>query len=517
VKFTKPDVLLKLENHEFKGEIQKVNAEIELKLKSGRIISLPKNFEVLTIRNSKIITEKVETLKKDNLIAVPRRLPNNNNHQKLDNTTPLNTRLNIVPKLPAILNEDLAYFLGLMSSDGYITRHQRVLLTNTNEKLVKIFKEKVKSLFNLIVGDVNVKEKRGNKTYEWGNYVVYSKAVKDFLILNFDLREGRKNEYIRVPSVLKDSPKQVIAKYLRGLFDGDGSMVIGKRNIALRLTAKNREFAFDTQELLLFFGIRSYVKKNKKRELWGVDIGNRINIEKFRRKIGFNHSKKLKRIIKATRKKRCEFVKIGNTIKEERSKRSISQKKLAKKLGIGATTLAHYEKDDSLPKSRILQKMAKIFKSEKLMKIVNSKNYKNSIRERHKLSGFKKTTNDDVFPKKLARKCILGIKEKYKVSQDEIARAIGTSQGRIGNYERGATKISYEVLKKLNENFPTKFTSLLVNSDIFWDKIIKVNDVSSEARWPNIKEFIYFNRIIARCNDGSENKIIKEESTGICG
>ncbi len=149
-------------------------------------------------------------------------------------------------------------------------------------------------------------------------------------------------------------------------------------------------------------------------------------------------------------------------------------------------------------KDKSIKKIAQVLRSKELLKIANSKDYRKSIRERHKLSGFRKFTNDDVLPKEIARECILQIKEKYKVSQEKIAKSIGTSQGRIGNYERGNAKISYGVIKKLSKNFPTSLISLIANSDIFWDKIIEITSSNRKITWKNVKEFIYYNRIIAK-------------------
>ncbi len=337
------------------GSIIELEGNTTLKFKSGKVVALPDEFEVLAIRGSEIIAEKVRNLKVGDLIAMPRRLPSNNQYQKLDNKTPLTSKVNIVPKLPHILSEELAYLVGIISSDGYIRKDNKIVLINKDKRIVTKFKKLIKRLFALKVGIISWKEKRKGKIYRWINSIVYSKALKEYLAINFGLKEGKKNEYLRVPEVIFNSPKSVIAKYLQGLFDGDGSIIIGKNNVAIKLTAKNRDFAYDIQELLLFFDIIGYVKKTRN-NLWEVVISSRINVEKFKKEIGFSHSEKAKKIKKAISKKKVRLIQIGRIIKRERNKQKISLRQLCKKLGIGETTLRHYENDDCLPKIRVLKK-----------------------------------------------------------------------------------------------------------------------------------------------------------------
>ena len=337
------------------GSIIELEGNTTLKFKSGKVVALPDEFEVLTIRGSEIIAEKVRNLKVGDLIAMPRRLPSNSQYQKLDNKTPLTSKVNIVPKLPHILSEELAYLVGIISSDGYIRKDNKIVLINKDKRIISKFKKLIKRLFALKVGIIFWKEKRKGKIYRWINSIVYSKALKEYLAINFGLKEGKKNEYLRVPEVIFNSPKSVIAKYLQGLFDGDGSIIIGKNNVAIKLTAKNRDFAYDIQELLLFFDIIGYVKKTRN-NLWEVVISSRINVEKFKKEIGFSHSEKAKKIKKAISKKKVRLIQIGRIIKRERNKQKISLRQLCKKLGIGETTLRHYENDDCLPKIRVLKK-----------------------------------------------------------------------------------------------------------------------------------------------------------------
>ncbi len=487
---------LKIVRYSCPANFHQLKSDVQIKLKSGREVNLPSNFEILTIKNGNLVPKKVKEVQKGDLIAMPRKLPSNNSYQKLDVETPLKIKLHIIPRLPSTINESLAYFLGIVSSDGYIRRDGKIVLTNTNEAIIKNFQDLVRKLFNLKTGKIPVEIRKDGKILRWVHTLLYSKAVKKYLMVNFKLKEGKKNEYIRVPRLIFRSPRKVIAYYLRGVFDGDGSLILGRNSIVLKLTAKNRKFALDIQELLLFFGIIAYVRPA--RNLWEVVISNRINIKKFLKEIGFIHPEKLRKTQIAITKKKYVPIKIGKIIRKERERCGISLRALSKETKIKPTTLQHYENDDCLPKADTLLRIAKLLNSEKLTKIAESSKYEEYIRKKHQLSGWRKTTNDDVLPPEIARRCILEIKEKYGISQEKIAKAIGSSQGRIGNYERGDTSISFFTIKKLDKIFPTPLTSLIANSHIFWDRVIKVKQSSSEIIWPKIKKFVYYNRIIAR-------------------
>ncbi|MDO8690534.1 MAG: DNA polymerase [Dehalococcoidia bacterium] len=96
--------------------------------------------------------------------------------------------------------------------------------------------------------------------------------------------EQRPRKVMRVPDVIFKSPKTVVANYLAGLFDTDGTVADG----GWSFTTKAEAYAQDVQLLLEMFGIRSSIKANWNSEyeryyytLWI----NRFNSYRFRDEI----------------------------------------------------------------------------------------------------------------------------------------------------------------------------------------------------------------------------------------
>jgi ribonucleoside-diphosphate reductase alpha chain len=66
----------------------------------------------------------------------------------------------------------------------------------------------------------------------------------------------------RVPEVVFRSKPRIIAVFLRGLFDADGTV---DADSAIRLTSSSRELLRDVQQLLLLFGIYSVIYKRRRK------------------------------------------------------------------------------------------------------------------------------------------------------------------------------------------------------------------------------------------------------------
>jgi ribonucleoside-diphosphate reductase alpha chain len=80
----------------------------------------------------------------------------------------------------------------------------------------------------------------------------------------------------RVPEVVFRSKPRIIAAFLRGLFDADGTV---DADSAIRLTSSSRELLRDVQQLLLLFGIYSVVYE-RKREATAFSYMTKDGIEK---------------------------------------------------------------------------------------------------------------------------------------------------------------------------------------------------------------------------------------------
>ena len=113
----------------------------------------------------------------------------------------------------AIDDEYKAYFLGLLLADGHISKHNTIMLTMKDADVV----EKWKSFLNT---DAPIKiDKHGNYYLN-----IVCKRIADRLKeIGFN---NRKSYHVDFDRIIGNVPESLMHHFLRGLFDGDGSIRI---------------------------------------------------------------------------------------------------------------------------------------------------------------------------------------------------------------------------------------------------------------------------------------------------
>lgn len=92
----------------------------------------------------------------------------------------------------------------------------------------------------------------------------------------------------QIPQAILRSPRRVVAAFLRGLFEGDGALeTSGCSLLRLSLTAGNRLLVHQVQTLLLRFGIVASVHEDRTRRVDRLLISGRDNLALFSDEIGF--------------------------------------------------------------------------------------------------------------------------------------------------------------------------------------------------------------------------------------
>lgn len=239
-------------------------------------------------------------------------------------------------QLPEI-NEDLLYVLGLLNSDGYISRRS-ISFVNIDETLHKSYQDKIKSLFGLTAKRYKYASNLCNKTL--------------FIVLN------------EVRKILPSLPDNLIMAWLKGIVDGDG-WVSGKDNFLKEVgiaTAKKEEAEF-VQTLLLRLGIISKIEIQKvpnsvgkigDREVrtlhdkYNIHIRNLENVRKFHSLISFRQVKRAKAIAEiinysaniASRPKH-DTIPLGSSLVEFRKENNLFQYNL----GLSEQTIRQTEKN----------------------------------------------------------------------------------------------------------------------------------------------------------------------------
>jgi stage V sporulation protein R len=181
-------------------------------------------------------------------------------------------------RVPAVVDTQLAAFLGYLIGDGHISAVKRTIgLTTGDEEQADAFAALVQKLFGL-------ETKRRWDTGRW-RVGFSSEDVKE-LLLHLGLKTGPCARTKEVPSCILRSPQEVVAAFLRAYFDCDG--YAGKQGVILSTTSD--KLAEVVQLLLLNFNILSRRRKNKD-GCWHVHVMGK-SAEVFLREIGFGLQRK---------------------------------------------------------------------------------------------------------------------------------------------------------------------------------------------------------------------------------
>ncbi len=151
---------------------------------------------------------------------------------------PIRLKKPVGTNCPAYLNENIAYALGLLLSDGSIEKpngrqRNRMCFFSANkgilEKTCSIFKKEFgyePKIEEKICAGLTIHGKPLKKSY---SVRINRNFINDFFMLNFHL-EGRKAKTKEIPTHIFKSPKNVIFAFASGLLEGDGS-IHRRRNV----------------------------------------------------------------------------------------------------------------------------------------------------------------------------------------------------------------------------------------------------------------------------------------------
>ncbi|MBV9789153.1 MAG: SpoVR family protein, partial [Chloroflexi bacterium] len=185
-------------------------------------------------------------------------------------------------RVPAIVDEDLAAFLGYLIGDGHISETKRTIgLTSGDEDQADRFVELVWKLFRL----------QTRKRWDPNRWRVSfsSLDIQDFL-KQLGMKTGVAARIKEVPDAILRSPKSVVAAFLRAYYDCDG--YAGELGVILATSSES--LCKTVQLLLLNFGILS-TRRPHKDGCWHVHTLGR-SAEVFRDEIGFGLERKQEKL-----------------------------------------------------------------------------------------------------------------------------------------------------------------------------------------------------------------------------
>ena len=214
------------------------------------------------------------------------------------------------------MTPDLAEVCGIHAGDGYLGfRNNKIyqLSVSGSFEEEKYYVDHVVPLFERTF-DIKIKHKFYPKSYTYG-FHIWKKNVCVFMhSLGFPF--GKKTYAVKVPSsILESADKKIIYRFLRGLFDTDGSLSFRRRKRLRGITEHSKRHTYPrilldvcskdlhigVSELLtktgFKFSISSQKAKGNHSKKYKICLAGDKNLLLWMRKVGFKNSVKRNRFL----------------------------------------------------------------------------------------------------------------------------------------------------------------------------------------------------------------------------
>lgn len=156
-------------------------------------------------------------------------------------------------------SEDMAYWLGILGSDGCVSKKENQIYI----ELQRQDRELLEKLNNTIKNERPIKDYQDSKGYESSKLYFYSKQIKQDLALYNIIPNKTYDKNYTFPFLLE---KKYYPDYIRGLFDGDGSIKITNCSISWQIDSSSLEIVkiiqLFFQEKNIVLNITKLPKKN---------------------------------------------------------------------------------------------------------------------------------------------------------------------------------------------------------------------------------------------------------------
>lgn len=185
------------------------------------------------------------------------------------------------PIIPDKLTNELFYLLGLVTTDGHIQA-----LEKANKYRVMIYtseKEEVEIILKLIYDIFKYRASvRGRKTgfSKRINYETYISSKKIALFFNsLGIPFGAKSYNIQVPNLIYQSGEDNFWNYLRGIFDGDGSIIFQGYNSVFKIASGSEKFLNQLKDILNTKGFRNFKVSKQDTNVWALRTNMKEDIK----------------------------------------------------------------------------------------------------------------------------------------------------------------------------------------------------------------------------------------------
>jgi len=185
------------------------------------------------------------------------------------------------PIMPDTKENGFYYFLGLLITDGHVVYDRG---KNYQIKLYTSYEEEKEMIAKLIYFLFNYKpsiRKRKTGFSKRANYEIYisSKDLCNFITNFSDIPSGAKSINVKVPNLLLSSDKSKIGGFIRGVIDGDGTIL---KSSTAKIVSGSEGFLSGVKELLNKLGAKSGKICHEKENLYTLWICGKDNLRKLR-------------------------------------------------------------------------------------------------------------------------------------------------------------------------------------------------------------------------------------------
>ncbi|MEK6833437.1 MAG: DNA gyrase subunit A, partial [Nanoarchaeota archaeon] len=195
--------------------------------------------------------------------------------------------------LPSHLNKELAFILGSLVSEGYIG-DKKIEFCNSDLNWINKFEERWKTIFP----DSKL-HKFSRKPSSYGKKDYWRLECHCLFTINFLRNIGLENVKSKdktIPETIFQSPKEVVKEFILSFFEGDGSVSFAKKMMEIRACSTSEKLINELQTLILRFGIDSFRRYDKYKNLHLLQIRGKRNFLRFYKEIGFFSERKNKKL-----------------------------------------------------------------------------------------------------------------------------------------------------------------------------------------------------------------------------
>ena len=190
-----------------------------------------------------------------------------------------------ISKNSHLLSNEKAYVLGVLSGDGCVSTGNRISLEVCDKDFAQFFKICLENVYGLKCSYGFRKKSNPNAKLQYVVSLTSKNIVED---LNQYCKSFKTKEW-SIPKQIKNSNEEIVASYLRGLYDSEGSVRFRRNGYGIvQFYSTNFNALVDIGKLLKdFFNIESKVVHRKPKESYILEITYYKDIKIFYDKVNF--------------------------------------------------------------------------------------------------------------------------------------------------------------------------------------------------------------------------------------